>query len=450
MVNMVGDNDTSGSEFILLGFTRWEELQVTCFVFFFAIYLVTLAGNLGVIMLIRIDSCLHTPMYFFLSHLSLLDICYSSTIIPQALLNFWLEKQVVSFSGCVAQLFSFATCATTECYVLAAMAYDRYVAICHPLLYSLAMSQRLCLGLVAGAYSAGVISSTIHSVAIFRLPFCGSRRINHFFCDGPPLLALSCSDTRASERAVSAVVGFNVLATTVFILISYLSVLSTVLRTRSAAGLHKAFSTCASHFVSITLYSSSALFMYLRPGSRHSLEHDKVVSTLYSVAVPMLNPLIYSLRNTDMKKAMRKAKGRVLSSFSTHGSWPAERRGPSFHGRMDVENLTALPGFILLGFSDSPRLQATLFPAFLSLYLLTALGNLAMILLVRAEPQLHTPIRDGAKLVAACYIVLTPALNPLIYSLRNKEVKRALRKVWVHALRGKFTQFSLFRISSHG
>ncbi|CAM9503843.1 unnamed protein product [Bubo scandiacus] len=295
--------------FILLGFTDREDLQVMCFVLFLAIYVVTLIGNLGVIILIRIDSCLHTPMYFFLSHLSLLDICYSSTIIPQTLLNFLVEQKVISFVRCAAQLFSFATCATTECYVLAAMAYDRYMAVCNPLLYSVVMSQRFCVGMLAGAYLAGVISSTIHTASIFRLPFCWSKRINHFFCDGPPLLALSCSDTRINEAMVSAVVGFNVLSTTVFILVSYLSVLSTVLRIRSVSGQHKAFSTCASHLVSIALYYGSSLFMYLRPSSRHSSEHDNVVSMLYSVAVPMLNPLIYSLRNTDMKNAMRKAKG---------------------------------------------------------------------------------------------------------------------------------------------
>ncbi|XP_072720086.1 olfactory receptor 5T7-like [Ciconia boyciana] len=330
---MVEDNYTFASEFILLGFTNREDLQVTCFVLFLATYVVTLIGNLGVIILIRIDSCLHTPMYFFLSHLSLLDVCYSSTIIPQTLMNVFMEKKVISFVRCATQLFSFATCATTECYVLAAMAYDRYMAICNPLLYSVVMSQRLCVGMLAGAYLAGVISSTIHTVSIFHLPFCRSKRINHFFCDGPPLLALSCSDTRVNEAMVSAVVGFNVLSTTVFILVSYLSVLSTVLRMRSAAGWHKAFSTCASHLVSIALYYGSSLITYLHPGLSHSLEHDEVVSVLYSVAVPMLNPLIYSLRNTDMKKAMRKATGRVLSSLSIHGSWSAERRGLPFHGK---------------------------------------------------------------------------------------------------------------------
>ncbi|KAF1672388.1 hypothetical protein FQV07_0014177, partial [Pygoscelis papua] len=313
---MVEDNYTFPSEFILLGFTNREDLQVTCFVLFLAIYVVTLIGNLGVIILIRIDSCLHTPMYFFLSHLSLLDVCYSSTIIPQTLLNFLVEKKVISFVRCATQLFSFATCATTECYMLAAMAYDRYMAICNPLLYSVVMSQRFCVGMLAGAYLAGVISSIIHTVSIFHFPFCRSKRINHFFCDGLPLLALSCSDTHVNEAIVSAVVGFNMLSTMVFILVSYSSVLSTVLRMRSTVGCHKAFSTCAPHLVSIALYYGSSLFMYLRPGSRHSLERDKVVSVLYSIALPMLNPLIYSLRNTDMKNAMRKAKGRVLSSLS--------------------------------------------------------------------------------------------------------------------------------------
>ncbi|NXS41580.1 O1020 protein, partial [Balaeniceps rex] len=312
--NMVEDNYTFASQFILLGFTNREDLQVTFFVLFLAIYVVTLGGNLGVILLIRIDSCLRTPMYFFLSHLSLLDICYSSIIIPQTLLNFLVEEKAISLVRCATQLFSFATCATAECYVLAAMAYDRYVAICNPLLYSVVMSRRLCVGMLAAAYLAGVISSTIHTVSIFRLPFCRSKRINHFFCDGPPLLALSCSDIHVNEAMVSAVVGFNVLSTMVFILVSYLLVLSTVLRMHSTAGWHKTFSTCASHLVSIALYYGSSLFMYLRPGSRHSLEHEEVVSMLYSIAVPMLNPLIYSLRNTDMKNAMRKAKGRVLSS----------------------------------------------------------------------------------------------------------------------------------------
>ncbi|XP_057252428.1 olfactory receptor 5AU1-like, partial [Pezoporus wallicus] len=304
----------------LLGLLGSKEVTSVLSALFLAIYVVTFIGNLQLIALIRMDSCLHTPMYFFLSHLSLLDVCYSSTIIPQALLNVLVEKKVISFIRCATQLFCFATCATTECYVLAAMAYDHYMAICNPLLYSTVMSQRLCIGMLAGAYLAGVISSTIHTVSISRLPFCRSKTINHFFCDGPPLLALSCSDTPAIEVMVAAVVGFKVLSTTVFILISYLSVLSTVMRMRSVVGQRKAFSTCASHFISIALYYGSSLFMYLHPISSQSSKHDEVVSMLYSVVVPMLNPLIYSLRNADMKNAMRKAKSRVLCSLSIHGS----------------------------------------------------------------------------------------------------------------------------------
>ncbi|NXL85333.1 O1020 protein, partial [Alectura lathami] len=307
---MVKENSTFASEFILLGFTRQEHLQVIFFFFFLATYVVSLMGNLGVIILTRMDSCLHTPMYYFLSHLSLLDVFYSSTIIPQTLLNFLMKRKVISFTRCAAQLFLFATCASTECYLLAAMAYDRYVAICNPLLYSVVMSRRVCLGLLAGAYLAGVLSSTIHTFSIFRLPFCHSRRINHFFCDGPPLLALSCSDAHVSGAVVSAVVGFNILSTMVFILVSYCLVLSAILQIRAVAGRRKAFSTCTSHLVSVTVYYGSSLFMYLRPSSTHTSDHDKVVSVLYTVVVPMLNPLIYSLRNAEMKNAIRKAQGR--------------------------------------------------------------------------------------------------------------------------------------------
>ncbi|NWT16498.1 O1019 protein, partial [Vireo altiloquus] len=312
---MAGENETFASEFILLGFTARADLQVMFFVLFLAVYVVTLLGNLGVIVLIRMDLRLHTPMCFFLSHLSLLDIFYSSTIIPRTMRDFLAEKKVISFAKCVAQLFSFATWATTECYVLAAMAYDRYVAICRPLLYPVLMSQRICLGILAGAYLAGVISSTLHTVSIFHAPFCRSRAIDHFFCDRPPLLALSCSDNHAGEIMVALVVGFNVLSTVAFILASYSSVLAAVLRIRSAVGRRKALSTCASHLASVTLYYGSTILMYLRPVSSHSLEQDKVISLVYSVAVPMLNPFVYSLRNADLRDAMRKAKSRILAAW---------------------------------------------------------------------------------------------------------------------------------------
>ncbi|XP_067406788.1 olfactory receptor 5T7-like [Emydura macquarii macquarii] len=311
---MANENYTSPSEFILLGFTNQQALHVLWCAVFLVTYMITLLGNFGMIMLIKFDCRLHTPMYFFLSHLSLLDLCYSSTISPQTLVNFVAKSKAISFSGCAAQLFSFATFATTECYLLAAMAYDRYVAVCDPLLYMVAMSQRFCVGLLAGAYLGGVISSAIHTISIFRLPFCHSNKINHFFCDGPPLLELSCSNTYINEMVLCTVVGFNLISTTVIILASYLSILATILRIRSTEGRCKAFSTCASHLASVALFYGSSLFMYLRPRSSYSLDYDKVVSVFYTVTVPMLNPLIYSLRNKEVKDALRKAKGRFLSS----------------------------------------------------------------------------------------------------------------------------------------
>ncbi|XP_062974433.1 olfactory receptor 8U3-like [Elgaria multicarinata webbii] len=301
-------NGSSGTDFVLLGFTDRHELQVLCFVLFLAIYCFTVVGNLGMIVLIRIDPRLHTPMYFFLKHLSFLDLCYSTTIVPKTLVNFLADSKLISFAECTIQLFFFAACATTECYLLAAMAYDRYVAVCNPLLYTVVMSQKLCIGLVAGAYVAGVISSATHTISIFRLPFCHSHRLNHFFCDGPPLLTLACSDTHFNEMLLFAVVGFNIIITTVAILASYLSVLNTVLRIRTTEGRPKAFSTCASHLASVTLFYGSSLFMYSRPSSSYSLDQDKVVAVMYSVTIPMLNPLIYSMRNKEVKDALRKAR----------------------------------------------------------------------------------------------------------------------------------------------
>lgn len=305
-------NGSLGSDFALLGFSDQWELQVLGFVLFLFIYCFTMAGNLGMIVLIRMEPRLHTPMYFFLSHLSLLDMCYSTTIIPKTLLNFLAGSKTISFPGCTIQLFSFATCATAECYLLAAMAYDRYVAVCKPLLYTVVMSRKICIGLVTGAYLAGAISSATHSVSIFRLPFCRSRQINHFFCDGPPLLTLACSDTHFNEMLLFAVVGFNIITTTAIISASYLFVLAAVLRIRTNEGRHKAFSTCASHLASVTLFYGSSLFMYSRPRSSYSPDQDKVVSVLYSVTIPMLNPLIYSMRNKEVKDALRKASGRIF------------------------------------------------------------------------------------------------------------------------------------------
>ncbi|XP_005408118.1 PREDICTED: olfactory receptor 5A1 [Chinchilla lanigera] len=307
-------NSSSVTMFVLLGFTDHPELQVFLFVTFLGIYLVTLVWNLVLILLIRGDIHLHTPMYFFLSNLSFIDICYSSTVAPKMLTDFFQEQKTISFLGCAAQFFFFVGMGLTECFLLTAMAYDRYAAISNPLLYGTIMSQSLCRRMVAGAYIGGFLSSLVQASSLFTLHFCGPNVIHHFFCDLPPILALSCSDTFLSQvinfLVVVAVGGTSF----VILLISYSYIVSAVLKICSVEGQWKAFNTCASHLMVVTLLFGSALFMYLRPNSSYSLSRDKVVSVFYSLVIPMLNPLIYSLRNKEIKDALWKVmEKKVLS-----------------------------------------------------------------------------------------------------------------------------------------
>ncbi|XP_072494384.1 olfactory receptor 5A1-like isoform X2 [Notamacropus eugenii] len=304
---MVGEiNSTSVTFFFLLGFSDHPELQVILFGTFLGIYLVTLVWNPSLIILIKIDSHLHTPMYFFLSNLSFIDICYSSTVAPKMLSDFFKEQAAISFVGCATQFFFFIGTGLTESCLLAAMAYDRYAAISNPLLYTTIMSQDLCTKMVAGAYVGGFLSSLIQATSIFQLDFCGFNLINHFFCDLPPVLALSCSDTFLSQTinflVVVAVGGTSFL----ILLISYGYIVAAVLKINSVEGRYKAFNTCASHLTVVTLFYGTGFFMYLRPSSSYSLSRDKVVSVFYSVMIPMLNPLIYSLRNSEIKAALKK------------------------------------------------------------------------------------------------------------------------------------------------
>ncbi|NXI95763.1 O1020 protein, partial [Psophia crepitans] len=303
-------NHTTSAEFVLLGFSQQGDVQAVLFMVFLVIYMITLLGNVGMLMLTRLDARLHTPMYFFLSSLSFLDICYSSSITPRLLSDLLTERKAISYSACLTQFYFYAVFATTECYLLAVMAYDRYVAICSPLLYSLSMSSRVCALLVAGSYLAGIMNATIHTGFALRLSFCGPNVINHFYCEGPPLYAISCTDPTINEITMFVVVGFNLFVTSLTILISYTCILATILRMRSTAGKHKAFSTCASHLTVVTLFYGAAASMYSRPSSRHSQDLDKVASVLYTVVTPMLNPLIYSLRNKEVKDALGKVMER--------------------------------------------------------------------------------------------------------------------------------------------
>ncbi|KAM6075539.1 LOW QUALITY PROTEIN: uncharacterized protein VSU04_005523 [Chlamydotis macqueenii] len=308
---MAEQNCTSVTEFILEGLSDQAEMKAALFVLFLLIYTITLLGNAGIIIVIRGDPRLHTSMYFFLGSLSIVDICFSSVIAPRTLANFLLERKTISFIGCMGQAAFYIVFVTTECFLLAAMAYDRYVAICNPLLYSSVMTGRLCTWLVVGSYLGGVLNSIIQMTFIIRLPFCSSNVINHFFCDVPPLLALSCASTYTNEMILFSLAGVIELSTIVTILVSYIFISFAILRIHSAEGRQKAFSTCASHLTAVTMLYGTTIFMYLRPSSSYSPNTDKVVSVFYTVAVPMLNPLIYSLRNQEVKDALRRTAERI-------------------------------------------------------------------------------------------------------------------------------------------
>ncbi|XP_007957151.1 olfactory receptor 1094-like [Orycteropus afer afer] len=299
-------NVTEVTMFTLLGFTDDFQLQVCLFLLFLAIYIFTLVGNLGLVLLVVVDSRLHNPMYYFLSVLSVLDACYSSVITPKMLVNFLSENKTITFLGCATQMLLFVTFGTTECFLLAAMAYDRYVAIYNPLLYSVNMSPRVYVPLIIASYVAGFLDGVIHTVGTFRLSFCASNEIRHVFCDIPPLLALSCSDTHINQLLLFYVVGFIEIFTILIVLISYGFILMAILRMRSVEGRRKVFSTCGSHLTGVSIYHGTLLFTYVRPNSSYSLDDDMIVSVFYTVVIPMLNPIIYSLRNKDVKNAVKK------------------------------------------------------------------------------------------------------------------------------------------------
>ncbi|XP_075404347.1 olfactory receptor 5L1-like isoform X1 [Tenrec ecaudatus] len=295
--------------FILLGLSDIPELRVFLFLFFLLIYGITVLGNLGMIALIQASAQLHTPMYFFLSHLSFVDFCYSTIIVPKMLDNIISKTKTISFMECLVQFYLFCFVAITEVILLAMMAYDRFVAICNPLLYMVIMSQKLCVELVSGCYLWGTVCSLIHMCLALEIPAYHSNMINHFFCDIPPLLSLACSDVSMNELLLFIVASFNEISTIVVIFTSYLFILVTILRMRSAEGRRKAFSTCASHLTAIVVFHGTILFIYCRPSSASNPDIDKVATVFYTVVIPMLNPLIYSLRNKDVKEAVRKIAG---------------------------------------------------------------------------------------------------------------------------------------------
>ncbi|XP_062949647.1 olfactory receptor 5B12-like [Cynocephalus volans] len=310
------ENISEVTEFILVGLTDALELQVPLFIIFSLIYFITLVGNLGMIMLILLDSRLHTPMYFFLSNLSLVNSVYSSAVTPKVLVGFLTGDKIISYNACASQMFFFAAFATIESFLLASMAFDRHTAVCKPLHYTTTMTSTVCILLVTSSYTCGLLQSSIHVAFTFHLSFCRSNVINHFFCDIPPLLALPCSDTYTNELVLFILAAFNVSFTLLVILSSYLFIFVAILRMHSAEGQKKAFSTCVSHLTTVSIFYGTVIFMYLQPSSSHSMDTDKIASVFYTTVIPMLNPLVYSLRNREVKRAFKKVVGKAKTSLA--------------------------------------------------------------------------------------------------------------------------------------
>ncbi|XP_060092902.1 olfactory receptor 2A5-like isoform X2 [Heteronotia binoei] len=299
-------NQTSVAEFFLLGFSKSLKIRLILSGLFSVIYTITLAGNTIILTFIWLDSRLHTPMYFFLSQLSCVDICYTSSTVPQMLANLQHPRQTISLIGCAVQMHVFLTLAITECILLAVMAYDRYVAICHPLHYTFLMNKRVCFTLALTSWVSGLLLPVVHTSLTWRLPFCGPNQIDHFFCEMPAVLKLACTDTKIIENVTSLGCIFTLVTPTSFIMMTYVRILRAIFKMKSAHSRGKVFSTCGSHITMVVLFYGSAMFMYMRPTSSRSAEKDKIVSLFYSVIIPMLNPLIYSLRNKDVKGALIK------------------------------------------------------------------------------------------------------------------------------------------------
>ncbi|XP_035578969.1 olfactory receptor 8K3-like [Zalophus californianus] len=306
MAWMNKQNLTVLTEFSLMGITDRPELQAPFFGIFLIIYTVSVVGNLGMIILTEVDSRLQTPMYFFLRHLAFIDLGYSSAVGPKMLVNFITNQNTIPYNWCATQLAFFILFIISELFILSAMAYDRYVAICNPLLYMIVMSQRVCWVLVAVPYVYSAFLSLIITIKIFMSSFCGHNVIRHFYCDNLPLLTLLCSSTHDIELIILIFSAFNLVSSLVIVLVSYILILMAILRMNSAEGRHKAFSTCGSHLTVVIVLYATLFFMYVQPKSSHSFDTDKIASVFYTLIIPMLNPMIYSLRNKEVKGALRR------------------------------------------------------------------------------------------------------------------------------------------------
>ncbi|XP_077180498.1 olfactory receptor 10Q1-like [Paroedura picta] len=313
----LNQNSSHEADFLILGFNAGEQFQIMLFALFLLMHLITLSGHLTIVAVTLIDPALQTPMYFFLRNLSSIEVCYTLAIVPKMLTNFLAKNRKVSLIDCATQMYFFIALGGAECFLLAVMSYDRYVAICNPLRYAVVMSRNLCMQLLVMACVSGFTISLGLTTLIFRMPFCGSHEVNHFFCDIPPMLFLACSDTRVNEVAVFLVCMMILLIPFLLILVSYVFIANSIFRIRYAEDRKKAFSTCAAHLTVAMLHYGCAIFIYIRPKSSYSLDQDKVVSLIYTNVTPMLYPMIYSLRNKEVKGALKRIWERKFVSTET-------------------------------------------------------------------------------------------------------------------------------------
>ncbi|XP_040198082.1 olfactory receptor 1019-like [Rana temporaria] len=299
-------NKTQVIVFELSGLTDDREFAPFLFIFFLLVYIITICGNIGIIAVVQISPSLHTPMYYFLSYLSVVDLFYSSVVTPKMLSDLLSDKKLISFIGCALQFYFYVALASVEVFVLSIMAYDRYVAICHPLHYVLIITMKKCLGLVLPTFFVGFVQSSAQTSCIFSLKYCGSNLVDHFFCDLAPVVNLSCSETRTCTTISLFFVCFCSLTSMTTILVSYTLIISSILRINSTAGRRKAFNTCSSHLMCVIVFYVTVFFTYLHPSSTTLKKQDLVASVVYAVVTPMLNPLIYSLRNQEVKKVIKR------------------------------------------------------------------------------------------------------------------------------------------------
>uniref|UniRef100_A0A8D2JRB8 G-protein coupled receptors family 1 profile domain-containing protein n=2 Tax=Sciurus TaxID=10001 RepID=A0A8D2JRB8_SCIVU len=301
--------------FFLTGLPHAPALDTMLFGIFLVIYILTVLGNLLILLVIRVDSHLHTPMYYFLTNLSFIDMWFSTVTVPKMLMALVTPGgRAISFYSCVAQLYSFHFLGSTECFLYTVMSYDRYLAISYPLRYSSMMSGRVCALLAAGTWLSGSLHSAVQTTLTFRLPYCGPSQVQHYFCDAPPILKLACADTSAIEMVIFVNIGVVASGCFLLIVLSYVSIVCSILRIRTSEGRHRAFQTCASHCIVVLCFFVPCVFIYLRPGSRDLM--DGVVAVFYTVLTPLLNPVVYTLRNKEVKKALLKLKDQVVHSQS--------------------------------------------------------------------------------------------------------------------------------------